>query len=110
MTITLRDYQIRAIDEVRAASIRPETAERIGQTGQFSVLTSRLDLLSQQLRQQQTEADKWREWLAAGLASLADAQDTFQRTTRMIFQAIGVALFILALALLGIGAALWTLK
>ena len=28
------ESQIRAIDEVRAASIRPETAERIGQTGE----------------------------------------------------------------------------
>ena len=104
------ESQIRAIDDVRKAAIRPETAERLGATGQFSVLAERLDLVSKQLRQQQKEADDWRERLAAGLASLATSQQGFQRTTRMIFQAIGVALFILALALLGIGAALWTLK
>ncbi len=104
------ESQIRAIDDVRKSAIRPETAERLGATGQFSVLASRLDQVSQQLRQQQQEADAWRERLAAGLASLATSQQGFQRTTRMIFQAIGAILFLLALAMIGIGAALWTLK
>jgi len=104
------ESQINAIDEVRKAKIRPETAERLGATGQFTVLAGRLDLVSQQLRQQQQEAEDWRTKLAGGLASLAEHHADFQRTTRMIFQAIGAILFILALALIGIGAALWTLR
>ena len=104
------ESQINAIDEVRKAKIRPETAERLGVTGQFTVLAGRLDLVSQQLRQQQQESEDWRTKLAAGLASLAEHHADFQRTTRMIFQAIGAILFILALALIGIGAALWTLR
>ncbi len=126
------ESQIAAIDEARKARILPETAERLGATGQFTLLAGRLNLLSQQLRQQQQEADRWREsvresladlaksqqqiaveWrerLGEGLGELEKSQADFQRVARMIVQAIGVALFILALALLGIGAALWTLK
>lgn len=104
------ESQIRAIDEVRKSAIRPETAERLGATGQFTVLAGRLDLVSQQLRQQQQSADEWREKFAGVLASLAKSQGDFQRTTRMIFQAIGVILVLVAVAMMGLAAALWTLK
>ena len=104
------ESQIRAIDEVRKSAIRPETAERLGATGQFSVLAGRLDLVSQQLRQQQQEAEDWRTKLAGVLASLAKSQGDFQRTTRMIFQAIGVILVLVALVMMGLAAALWSLR
>ncbi len=104
------ESQINAIDEVRKAKIRPETAERLGATGQFTVLAGRLDLVSQQLRQQQQEAEDWRTKLAGGLEDLAEHQRGFQRTTRMIFTAIGIILALLSLALMGLAAALWSLR
>ncbi len=104
------ESQINAIDEVRRAKIRPETAERMGATGQFTILAGRLDLLSQQMQLSQKQADDWRERIADAIDSLAKSQGDFRRTTRMIFQAIGVILVIVALAMMGLAAALWTLK
>lgn len=104
------ESQINAIDEVRRAKIRPETAERMGATGQFTILAGRLDLLSQQMQLSQKQADDWRERIADAIHSLAKSQGDFRRTTRMIFQAIGVILVIVALAMMGLAAALWTLK
>ena len=104
------ESQINAIDEVRRAKIRPETAERMGATGQFTILAGRLDILSQQMQLSQKQADDWRERIADAIDSLAKSQGDFRRTTRMIFQAIGVILVIVALAMMGLAAALWTLK
>lgn len=140
---------IRAIDEARAGTVSTETAEKLGSTGQFAVLVQRIDLISQQVRlvqkqadewrdaqaavQEQAEdwrtqfrsgldaladiqrtyekqADKWRAELGSGLKSLADTQHTFQRTTRMIVTAIGIILALLSLALMGLAAALWSLR
>ena len=58
----------------------------------------------------QKQADDWRERIADAIDSLAKSQGDFRRTTRMIFQAIGVILVIVALAMMGLAAALWTLK
>lgn len=123
---------IRAIDEALRSPIDSSTAERLGATGQFNVLAVRLDLLSQQVRLSQDQADEWRatfratlddladdqrakaaEWreaLNVGFKALTDQQSIFQRVTRNMFQAIGAVLFILALTLIGLGAALWSLR
>ena len=101
---------IRAIDEALRSPIEAATAERLGATGQFNVLAMRIDLVSQQIRLSQEQADEWREHLRGGLEDLAEHQRGFQRTTRMIFTAIGIILALLSLALMGLVAALWSLR
>lgn len=111
--------QIRAIDEARKSRIRPETAEKLGSTGQFAVLAERLNLVSEQIRLMQRASDEWRETTKDALADLAtlgaleqlaESQRTSQRTNRLVFVAIGAVLALLALALLGLAGALWSLR
>lgn len=104
------ESQIRAIDEARKSTIRPETAERLGATGQFSVLTTRLDLLSQQVQFSQKQADEWRdaqtavqrqaeEWRAqfrSGLDALADIQRDYEKQADTWRQELGSGLRALA--------------
>ncbi len=123
------EANIRAIDEARGGVVSTATAERIGATGQFNILTQRLELLSQQVLLSQKQADEWRDvfrsalddlaqhqrglasdWHEAidkGVAAVVDDLHTFQRTTRMVVGALAAALFVLALIF---GAALWSLR
>lgn len=102
--------QIRAIDEARKSRIRPETAERLGSTGQFAVLAERLNLVSEQIRLMQHSSDEWRETTKTALDGLARVQHDSQRINRLVFVAIGAILVLLALALLGLAGALWSLR
>ena len=97
--ITEAHANIRAIDDKLRSPIDSATAKHLGDTGRFSVLALRLDHLAEQLRMMQTQSDDWRE------AEL-DARQEGQRINRMIFTGIGVALALLALALMGLAAVL----
>lgn len=110
LAIADAESQIRAIDEARKSRIRPETAEKLGSTGQFAVLAERLNLVSEQIRLMQHSSDEWRESTKAALDSLARVQHDSQRINRLVFVAIGAILVLLAVALLGLAGALWSLK
>lgn len=105
------EASIRAIDDKLRSPIDTATAKQLGTTGQFSVLALRLDHLAEQMRTMQTQSDDWREaehisrvdWRDAELA----ARQYAQRVNRMIFTAIGVVLLLLALAILGLAAAIF---
>lgn len=99
--------QIRAIDEARKGRIRPETAEKLGATGQFNVLAGRINLVSEQLRLSQRTSDEWREVVRQQLASLELSDHEFRRGVRMIFGAIGVALVLVAVAIFGLAGAIF---
>ena len=89
----------RAIDDKLRSPIDTATAQRLGTTGQFSVLALRLDHLAEQMRTMQTQSDDWRE-------AERQARQDAQRINRMIFTAIGVVLLVLALTLIGLAAAI----
>ncbi len=93
------EASIRAIDDKLRSPIDTATAQRLGTTGQFSVLALRLDHLAEQMRTMQTQSDDWRE-------AERQARQDAQRINRMIFTAIGVVLLVLALTLIGLAAAI----
>jgi len=93
------EASIRAIDDKLRSPIDTATVQRLGTTGQFSVLALRLDHLAEQMRSMQTQSDDWRE--AEG-----QARQDAQRVNRMIFSAIGIVLLVLALAIMGLAAAI----
>lgn len=109
LAIADAESQIRAIDDARKSRIRPETAERLGSTGQFAVLAERINLVSEQIRSMQRSADDWRESTKDAIERLADIQHDSQRINRFVFIAIGVILAVIALVLLGLAGAIWSL-
>lgn len=110
LAIADAESQIRAIDDARKSRIRPETAERLGATGQFAVLAERINLVSEQIRLMQHSSDEWREATKDALERLADVQHGNQRVNRIVFIAIGAVLIVTLLAMLGLAAALWSLR
>lgn len=59
-SITEARANIRAIDDKLRSPIASETAQQLGDTGRFSVLAGRLDLLGEQMRLMQTQSDEHR--------------------------------------------------
>lgn len=55
------EANIRAIDEKRKSPIDSATAQQLGDTGRFAVITGRLDHVAEQIRLMQAQSDEWRE-------------------------------------------------
>ncbi len=104
------EASIRAIDDKLRSPIDTATAQRLGTTGQFSVLALRLDHLAEQMRTMQTQSDDWRtaehESRDTWRTDERQARQDAQRINRMIFTAIGIVLFVLSLAIMGLAAAI----
>lgn len=86
------EANIRAIDEAMRSPIEAATAEKLGATGQFSVLALRIDLLMEQQRTAQTESERWRLHLVEQIQNLNSeiAEETKRWHGNLVEQVKGI--------------------